>query len=110
MAEKQSLERLGNRLFGEGQYYRNVLYYNNYKTLGEIDLYGFKDDELWLIEFKSNDRLSYRKKARNQLFRAEKYATIDGVPYNLVYAYPYGYKEFMLEVLKGSQGEYKIVV
>ena len=106
--DTKRLEKLGNEFFGHERYLTNILYYD-YRgrdhALGEIDLYGFVDDTLYLVEHKCRDTFHNRKKSKNQLLRMEEYATIFDVPYVLVYAYYDGKGGCNMEILKECNGK-----
>lgn len=87
MRDTKTLRRLGYNFFGDNNFFTNIQYWGNKKVLGELDIYGFKGDTLYVIEYKYCDRNSCRKRAMKQLLRAEKNAVIGGKPYFLVYAH-----------------------
>lgn len=87
MSELDRLEYLGDRIFGKNSYLTNVRYFDKYRTIGELDIYGFLGDVLCIVEYKSNKSKHSIRKAKRQLRRAEQYAIPIGVPYLLIYAY-----------------------
>jgi len=88
MPEAERLKYIGDLLFEPETYLTNVEYFeDSYNTLGELDIYGFIDDVLCIVEYKSNDVERRREKAMRQLNRAKKYAIPTGQPYMLIYAY-----------------------
>ena len=72
----------------------NIEYSSNKKTIGEIDAYGYINDELYLIEYKQHDTRDGYKKAKKQLKRHIKYAIPSGEIYHCIYMHNQGkYKE-----------------
>jgi hypothetical protein len=96
----KALKNIGEELF-DGNYLTNVLYFRvdkqgRKRAIGDIDVYGFKDGSLWLIEHKNRDVKRYRNKAMNQLAKAEKY----GVPIGVDYVLAYAYGNYTVEIIK----------
>ena len=77
-------------VFEKDRYLMNVeyfQYFGNYKEqLGEVDIMGYVDDRLWVVEYKMTERKHTRKKATQQLFKHRKYVVPTGSKYALVIA------------------------
>jgi len=103
MRDTKTLRRLGYNFFGNDDFFTNIQYWDKKKVLGELDIYGFKNDTLYLIEYKYLDNRRCRNKAMKQLVRAEKNAVVNGKPYFLIYAH--GHKKMAkFEFLKHFDG------
>jgi len=107
------IETFGENVFGKGKYYTNVEYYHykngNKECLGEIDIMGYLDDTLVLVEYKRRDTREGRRKAKGQLLRHKKFV----VPTNQKYCLVYADQDLHFEVLEEGVrdvGKYKDVV
>jgi len=104
--DTEVLKKIGDAFFGKDKYMTNVMYWGERGPdypIGELDLYGFIDGTLYILEYKGNG--SHKKKAIDQLLRAEKYATIYEVPYVLAYAHGDGKGGCEVEFVKYHNGK-----
>jgi len=78
-------------IFDNGQYTLNHTYYEyrkNYKRpISEVDIMGYLDGVLVLVEHKLSDTKQARKKAKQQLYKHRKHLVLNNQKYVLVMAF-----------------------
>ena len=78
----------GSRSNGTSSYLTNVEYFGDVR--GEIDIYAFVDDTLYIVEYKKRNTDRSFSKAINQLRRAEEWAVPTGIDYELIFMWGRG--------------------
>jgi len=85
------IKTFAEEVFEKDKYFTGVEYYHykngNKECLGEVDLMGYVEGTLVIVEYKLRNTKAGRKKARNQLINHKRYVVPTGEKYALVLAH-----------------------
>ena len=107
------IKTFAEEVFEKDKYYTNVEYYHykngNKECLGEVDIMGYIEDTLVIVEYKRRDTREGRRKSKGQLLRHKKYVVPTGRKYVLIYADQNLHFEALEEGIKDSTS-YAVIV